>query len=166
VLVNPAVDVTELTWRGLGAERRAAAERDGSFVLPSASAPDGRGYATQTRLITEARAHLLFTDVAGLAARGDPPALTAAGAAVPDVPVRVLVGARDEVVPPAVGRALRGALGGRVSVTEVADGDHRLSRDADVAEMCALVRGLLGGAGGRGAPGGGGGPALQSPGAT
>ncbi|WJS98967.1 alpha/beta fold hydrolase [Novosphingobium humi] len=51
-----------------------------------------------------------------------------------DAPVRLLHGVEDADVPPAIGHRLLGALrSGDVQLTLVKGGDHRLSRDEDIA---------------------------------
>lgn len=51
-----------------------------------------------------------------------------------DAPVRLLHGIEDADVPPAIGHRLLGALcSGDVQLTLVKGGDHRLSRDEDIA---------------------------------
>lgn len=51
-----------------------------------------------------------------------------------DAPVRLLHGINDADVPPAIGHRLLGALrSGDVQLTLVKGGDHRLSRDEDIA---------------------------------
>ena len=63
------------------------------------------------------------------------------GGAIPlDCPVRLLHGQADEDVPWQVSLRLAEALAGAdVRVTLVKDGDHRLSRDADIALLIAQV---------------------------
>ena len=92
--------------------------------------------------------------------------LAAAAAAIPiDAPVRILHGARDDVVPPSVSRRLVSRLrGADVALTVVKDGDHRLSGARDLAMLEAAVAQVVrqlrdsgGGGGGGGAGGAGGG---------
>lgn len=57
-----------------------------------------------------------------------------------DVPIRLIHGQRDDDVPWAISIKLAAALrSDDVQVTLVKDGDHRLSRDADIAQLLKLV---------------------------
>ena len=89
-----------------------------------------------------------------------------AAAILIDAPVRILHGARDDVVPPSVSRRLVSRLrGADVTLTVVKDGDHRLSGARDLALLEAAVAQVVrqlrdsdgGGGGGGGAGGGSGG---------
>ena len=61
-----------------------------------------------------------------------------------DCPVRLLHGQRDADVPWDISMRLARALrSGDVQVTLVKDGDHRLSRDQDIALLLALIGGLV-----------------------
>ncbi|UAB78561.1 alpha/beta hydrolase [Erythrobacter sp. SCSIO 43205] len=57
-----------------------------------------------------------------------------------DAPVRLLHGQRDDDVPWAISIKLAAALrSDDVQVTLIKDGDHRLSREADIAQLLAVV---------------------------
>ena len=57
-----------------------------------------------------------------------------------DAPIRLLHGQRDDDVPWAISIKLAAALrSDDVQVMLIKDGDHRLSRDADIAQLLALV---------------------------
>jgi len=57
-----------------------------------------------------------------------------------DAPIRLLHGQRDDDVPWAISIKLAAALrSDDIQVTLVKDGDHRLSREADIAQLLALV---------------------------
>ncbi|KEO88874.1 alpha/beta hydrolase [Erythrobacter longus] len=57
-----------------------------------------------------------------------------------DAPVRLIHGQRDDDVPWAISIKLAAALrSDDVQVTLIKDGDHRLSREADIAQLLALV---------------------------
>jgi len=61
-----------------------------------------------------------------------------------DGPVRLLHGMEDGDVPPAMAHRLVGALcSGDVQLTLVKGGDHRLSRERDIALLLATVAGLV-----------------------
>lgn len=59
-------------------------------------------------------------------------------------PVRLLQGQRDDAVPWEVALRIAGALrSDDVQVTLIKDGDHRLSRDADIALLIATIERLM-----------------------
>ena len=61
-----------------------------------------------------------------------------------DVPVRLLQGMRDTAVPWPTAQAIADRLASDdVVVTLIKDGDHRLSRDADLARLGAALEELL-----------------------
>lgn len=60
-------------------------------------------------------------------------------------PVRLIHGKADEAVPHAISLRLERALrSGDVQVTLIEDGDHRLSRESDIALLKAIVAGFYG----------------------
>jgi len=60
-----------------------------------------------------------------------------------DAPVRLLHGQRDDVVPWPIALDLAGRLrSAEVQLTLIKDGDHRLSRDGDIALLIATVEAL------------------------
>ncbi|MBN8502580.1 MAG: alpha/beta hydrolase [Sphingomonadales bacterium] len=65
------------------------------------------------------------------------------GAIALDCPVRLLHGQRDQDVPPDISLRLAQALrSDDVQVTLIKDGDHRLSRDADIALLLRTIAAL------------------------
>jgi len=121
VLIAPAWDMTEeLMWNAFSAEQKARLVAEGHYVRPS---DYGEPYIITKRLIEEGRAHLI----------GSTPF-------DPGRPVHIFQGLLDDSVPPEHTRRLMGLLlGGQVRLQEVADGDHRLSRDSDIAALLAVV---------------------------
>lgn len=121
VLIAPAWDMTEeLMWKAFSDEQKAALLADGQYLRPSEY---GEPYTITKQLIEEGRSHLMA---------GKP--------FDPGRPVHIFQGLRDDAVPPAHTRRLVEMMpGGRVTLVEVADGDHRLSRDEDIKALCAVV---------------------------
>ena len=124
--IAAAPDFTEsLIWHAMPPPARAALLRDGYIDSPSQYGPPTR--ITRT-LIEDGRRHLLL---------GRPIALTA--------PVRLLQGQRDPDVPWETALRLAERITGEdVQVTLIKDGDHRLSRPADLDLLCRTVAALLG----------------------
>lgn len=124
--IAPAPDFTERMIRSrLTDAQRLALETQGRFIAPSAYDPEG--YPITQHLLEEARAHLLLS-----------------GPIPIRCPVRLLHGQRDPDIPWRTSLDLADALESPdVQVTLVKDGDHRLSRDADIALMLRLVEGLV-----------------------
>ncbi|MFV3127313.1 alpha/beta hydrolase [Niveispirillum sp. KHB5.9] len=124
--VAPAPDFTERMIRPrLRPAEIEALERDGRFIAPSAYDP--AGYPITRHLLEEARAHLLLPGPIPLRC-----------------PVRLLHGQRDPDIPWRTSLELAEALQAEdVRVTLVKDGDHRLSRDADLALMLQLAGELV-----------------------
>lgn len=118
VLIAPAPDFTEtLMWPAFSEEVRRTIMTEGRWVRPSAY--DEGGYPITRALIEDGRRNLVLT---GLVETGCPVHILQ-GMEDPDVPWRhaMLLAekiARDDVV-----------------VTLVKDGDHRLSRDEDLARL-------------------------------
>ncbi|MEM6665585.1 MAG: alpha/beta hydrolase, partial [Pseudomonadota bacterium] len=126
VLIAPAVDMTErLMWRRLPDEARKAIAEDGVFWRPSAYG-DGPYPITRT-LIDDGRRHLLHGapfDYAG--------------------PVHILHGARDSDVPVSESSHLGALLtSADLSVTIIPDGDHRLSRPADIKTLMDAIDAMV-----------------------
>ena len=125
VLIAPAVDFTQaLLWPALSAQAREQIEREGQWLRPSAygDAP----YAITRRLIEEGRQHLLLD--APLRSHG---------------PVHILQGMLDPDVPYAHAmRLVEHFADDPVVLTLIKDGDHRLSRDADIARLIAAVEAI------------------------
>ncbi len=124
--IAAAPDFTEaLIWAGLGPGKRAALMQHGSVALPSVY---GEPMTLTRALIEDGRRHLLLDRPIPLAC-----------------PVRLLHGQRDADVPWATALRLSEQLAGAdVQVTLVKDGDHRLSRPADLALVRDVVGRMLG----------------------
>jgi pimeloyl-ACP methyl ester carboxylesterase len=126
VLVAPAADFTErLIWPALDAAARKAIETDGFWLRPSA-------YEDPYPITRE-----LIEDGARWSILPGPLAITA--------PVRVLQGGADPDVPCRHALELVQAIeGDDVVFTLIRDGDHRLSRPADLQRLIGAVEELAG----------------------
>ena len=122
VLIAPAVDFTEeLMWKKFPAKIKQTLARDGKWMRPSEYAEEG--YAITKRLIEEGREHLLL-----------------GGTIETGCPVRILQGVRDPDVPWQHAVELVSRLAqDDVVLTLVKDGDHRLSREEDIAQLLRTV---------------------------
>lgn len=121
VLIAPAWDLTELMLSQLPEGAQTEIEEKGFWIRPSAYDP--AGYIITRQFIEDGRRHLLKD------ASFDP-----------DRPVLVLQGALDRDVPIEHARTLRNVLAGDwVRITEVPDGEHRLSRPEDLEKLYALI---------------------------
>ena len=120
VLIAPAWDMTEaLMWDRFTPEARAAIAQTGVFHRPSQY---GDPYPLTRDLIEEGRTHLIG---AGMTA---------------GCPVRILQGMRDPDVPWEHAVRLINLLEDEdVRMTLVKDGEHRLSRDGDLAALHAMI---------------------------
>ncbi|WP_156255595.1 alpha/beta hydrolase [Sandarakinorhabdus oryzae] len=108
----------------VGEAERRQLDKNGFFTRPS---DYGEPYRYSRALIADAPAHLLLDGQIGLTA-----------------PVRLLHGQRDEVVPWRLSLDIAARLAGDdVQVRLIKDGDHRLSREADIAALIATVEELL-----------------------
>jgi pimeloyl-ACP methyl ester carboxylesterase len=123
--IAPAPDFTEdLMWAEFTPEQRATIERDGVWHRPS---DYGAPYPITRALIEDGRRHLLLRTPLRI-----------------DVPVRILQGQRDADVPWRHALRIAEALTGEdVRVHLVKDGDHRLSRPADLALLGETLAPLL-----------------------
>ena len=121
VLIAPAWDLTEeLMWNEFSPEVRREIMEKGVWYRPSAY---GEPYAITRRFIEEGRQHLF----------GRRPF-------DPGRPVHILQGLKDVDVPPAHARDLAGFLtGGWTRLTEVPDGEHRLSRPQDLEKLFKII---------------------------
>jgi pimeloyl-ACP methyl ester carboxylesterase len=122
VLIAPAVDFTEvLMWQRFPPEVKREIEEKGAWARPSEYSDEP--YLFTRGLIEEARNHLLLD------------AMIETGC-----PVRILQGVQDPDVPwqHAVDLTARFARDD-VVLTLVKDGDHRLSRPADIERLIAAV---------------------------
>jgi pimeloyl-ACP methyl ester carboxylesterase len=125
VLIAPAVDFTEeLMWNKLSPEARREIEEKGVWLRPSDYSPEP--YKITRNLIEEGRRHLLLGSAIRLGC-----------------PVHILQGMRDPDVPWRHALTLMEHLAGDQSViTLIGDGDHRLSRQEDLARLTAAIEGL------------------------
>jgi len=125
--IAAAPDFTEdLIWAAMPPEKREKLQRDGVIYEPSQYGE--RPYGITHELIRDGRKHLLLREPVKLRC-----------------PVRLLQGMLDPDVPWQRSLRLADKLeGGDVRVTLVKDGDHRLSREADLALLCRTVEELLG----------------------
>lgn len=120
-----APDFTEeLLWPRLSPAQRAAIIEQGAILLPSDYDP--AGYLYTRALIEDGRRHLLL------------------GGPIPlDLPVRLLHGMQDRSVPWQLSLRLAERLVvGDVVASFVKDGDHRLSRPADLARLAQTLDAL------------------------
>lgn len=120
--IAPAPDFTEdLIWNRLGPSERERLLAEGELLHGSAYEPDPIPYTR--KLVEEGRNHLLL--------RG-PIALRC--------PVRLLHGMRDPDVPYETSLRLSKCLAGTEVVVElIEDGDHRLSREQDLARLMVAL---------------------------
>ena len=108
----------------LGEAERRQLEAQGFFTRPS---DYGEPYRYSRTLIDDARTHLLLDGQIGITA-----------------PVRLLHGQRDDAVPWRLSLDIAARLqSDEVQVRLIKDGDHRLSREADIAALIATVEELL-----------------------
>jgi pimeloyl-ACP methyl ester carboxylesterase len=123
--VAGAPDFTEeLLWPRLTPTQREEIIEQGRIVLPSDF--DSAGYLYTRALIEDAKRHLLLRAPIAL-----------------DMRVRLLHGLRDESVPWQLSLRLAERLASRdVAVTLVKDGDHRLSREPDLARLAQTLDAL------------------------
>jgi pimeloyl-ACP methyl ester carboxylesterase len=126
LLIAPAPDFTQtLIEDGLTAQQRVALARDGFLRPPSDYGPP---LPITKKLIDEGRNHLLLGGKIAIAC-----------------PVRVLHGMRDQDVPWQHSLKLAECLQTEdVRLMFVKDGDHRLSRDADLSLLRETLFALLG----------------------
>ena len=123
--IAAAPDFTEdLMWGHYGPDIRAALTRDGIYYEPSEY--DDGPYPVTMRLIEEARDHLLLDRPIAI-----------------HCPVRLFHGMKDEAVPWMTSLTLvEHLLAEDVRTMLIKDGDHRLSRESDIARICVAVEGL------------------------
>jgi pimeloyl-ACP methyl ester carboxylesterase len=122
VMLAPAVDFTEeLIWPELDAAARAELMEKGVWARPSDYAPEPTPITR--RLIEDGRRHLLF----GGMIRTHAPVHILQGMADPDVPWRHAL------------RLVEHMSADPVTLSFIADGDHRLSRPQDLAQLAAAV---------------------------
>jgi pimeloyl-ACP methyl ester carboxylesterase len=121
VLIAPAWDMTEeLMWKQFPAEARRQLLDNGVYYEPSQY---GEPYTITRKLIEDGRHHLLAREPFD-----------------PGRPILILQGLLDPDVPAEHVRELENFLtGGHVRITEVPDGEHRLSRPQDLAALFRLI---------------------------
>jgi pimeloyl-ACP methyl ester carboxylesterase len=108
----------------IGEAERRQLDAQGFFTRPS---DYGAPYRYSRALIDDAPAHLLLDGQIGISA-----------------PVRLLHGQRDDAVPWRLSLDIAARLkGDDVQVRLIKDGDHRLSREADIAALLATLEELL-----------------------
>ena len=119
VCIASAVDFTEvLMWNRFPDEIRHQIEAEGVWYRPSEYDPEP--YPITRRLIEEGRDHLLLP-----------------GPIAFDGPVRLLHGMLDDGVPWQHSLKIAEAMrSDDVEIILIKDGDHRLSRDADIERLC------------------------------
>ena len=123
--VAPAPDFTEdLIWNRLGPEERRQLAARGELVHPSAYEEEPIPYTR--KLVEEGRGHLLLRGPIGIRC-----------------PVHLFHGMKDPDVPYETSLRLSRRLTGTEVVVElVEDGDHRLSREQDLARLMAALDGF------------------------
>lgn len=124
--IAAAADATEdLMWAQFPSEVRQRIEREGAARIPSAY--NDEGYLITRKLVEDGRGHLIMRSPIAFAG-----------------PVRLLHGMRDDDVPWQRSLSLAERLeAADVQVTLIKDGDHRLSRDADLALLMRTLATLL-----------------------
>ncbi|HYI73281.1 MAG TPA: alpha/beta hydrolase, partial [Skermanella sp.] len=127
--IAAAPDFTEdLIWSTLDEADRTTLMETGVLMQPS---DYGEPYPYTRHLIEDGRKHLLLRQTIPLTC-----------------PVRLLHGMRDADVPWRTSQRIAERLAGEdVRITLVKDGDHRLSREQDIALLCRTVAELLDGTG-------------------
>ena len=124
--VAAAPDFTEdLVWPRLSLTQQQELRESGAVTLPSEYDPAGYNY--RLGLFEDGKRHLVMREAIAL-----------------ECPVRLLHGMRDVTVPWQRSLSLAERLDSRdVVVTLVKDGDHRLSREADLARLGRTLDALL-----------------------
>jgi pimeloyl-ACP methyl ester carboxylesterase len=130
VLIAPACDFTERLMKpGLPAEAHAALERDGVWIRPSDY--DEAGYPISRALLEDGARWSILPGPLAIAA-----------------PVRILQGGDDPDVPWRHALELALAIeGADVVFSLIRDGDHRLSRPADLERLIGEVEEVVAGVG-------------------
>lgn len=125
VLIAPAIDFTEtLVFERLSPEAREKLQRDGVWMRPSAYSAEP--YPITRKLIEEGRQHLMFGDTIRTYC-----------------PVHILHGMRDEDVPWRHSMTLVEHLAADpVVLTLIKDGEHRLSREEDLARLQQAIEAM------------------------
>jgi pimeloyl-ACP methyl ester carboxylesterase len=119
--IAAAVDLTRRMWNRMDPAIHHSLQSKGIWMRPSEYEP--AGYPITMKLIEEGANHVLL-----------PGPIPFTG------PVRLLHGQRDDAVPWQLSLDTAAALaGGNVAVILIKDGDHRLSRDEDIARLLRTV---------------------------
>lgn len=122
VLIAPAVDFTErLMWANLPEAARQDIERNGFWLRPSDYSPEP--YPITKKLLEDGRNHLMF----GTAIRTYGPAHILQGMQDPDVPWKHALALVEHLADDPA------------TLSFIRDGDHRLSRDQDIARLISAV---------------------------
>jgi pimeloyl-ACP methyl ester carboxylesterase len=122
VLIAPATDFTqELMWPAFPQDVRDQIMQEGQWLRPSAYSPEP--FPITRKLIEDGRDNLLL-----------------GGPVLPGCPVHILQGMMDPDVPHAhTLRLMEHLPADGVALTLVKDGDHRLSREGDIALLVTTV---------------------------
>lgn len=126
ILIAPAPDFTkELTWPKMSEQQRQDVLQNGFFEEPT---PDSDWKLLFTKnLFDDAQNNLVLT-----------------GPIETNCPVHILQGALDDSVPPAHALRLAELMpSDQVTMTMIKDGDHRLSRDEDLALLVRAIEGMV-----------------------
>jgi len=126
--IAPAVDFTQaLLWPRLDADARRQIEEEGVWLRPSVY--DDGPYPITKTLIEDGKSHLLM-----------PGPIPFKG------PVRLIHGMQDDAVPWEHSLRIADAMESEdVEIALVKDGEHRLSRDADLARLISAVANVVDG---------------------
>ena len=124
-LIAPAVDFTqELMWPRMPQAAREEIEAKGVWMRPSEYSPEP--YPVTRALFEDGRKHLLL-----------------GGIIRSHCPVHILQGMKDPDVPHAHAlRLMQQMPSDVVTLTSIRDGDHRLSREEDIARLLGVVAGM------------------------
>jgi pimeloyl-ACP methyl ester carboxylesterase len=126
VLIAPATDMTELMQAQMTKKQRSLLLKQGYVEEPSEYSPDP--YRINLSLIEDGRQHLLFGRIIETGC-----------------PVTILQGARDRDVPKEHAlKLVQHIVNDPVTFTLVPDGDHRLSREQDLALLARTIEGMMG----------------------
>ena len=126
ILIAPATDMTELMQEQMTKKQRNLLLKQGYVEEPSEYAPEP--YRINLSLIEDGRHHLLFGRIIETGC-----------------PVTILQGARDRDVPKEHAlKLVQHIVNDPVTFTLVPDGDHRLSREQDLALLARTIEGMMG----------------------
>ena len=121
--IAAAPDFSQDLWLGLSLHQRKIVRREGIIELDD----DGHPYWVTDRFFQDGRRHLMLRGPLDIAC-----------------PVHLLQGMQDTAVPWRTALTLADRITGNdVAVTIIKDGDHRLSRDRDLARLSAAIDELL-----------------------